>query len=191
MATRREVPYIKLGDSLKKARQKRQETIAEVSGAVEIEADVLQNIEAGIFRPSEDIMMLLISHFNLSEGEADRLWNLAGYETLEEPDFQDLQSPKTGAAVLPGDVRIVYTDTVHVVVNNFGVVMNFMQMGGPVGQPLMVSRVGMSKEHARSVLEVLKQTLEQSDRPTTPKLISAKPEKPITKPQNRSNDSSN
>ena len=41
--------------------------------------------------------------------------------------------------------------------------MTFLQGAGPNNQPLAVSRVGMSKEHARSVLEVLKKTLEQSD----------------------------
>ncbi len=61
--------------------------------------------------------------------------------------------------VLPADARIVYTDMVHVMVNNYGVIMNFMQTAGPGSQPLAVSRIGMSREHAQSVLEVLQKTL--------------------------------
>jgi hypothetical protein len=57
-------------------------------------------------------------------------------------------------------------------VNNYGVVMNFMQGGGPNMQPLAVARVGMSKEHAKSVLDVLKQTLSQSEQgPTLQKAL--------------------
>jgi transcriptional regulator with XRE-family HTH domain len=187
MKSKREVPYLGLGEQLKKVRQNRRETIAEVSGAIEVEADYLRDVEAGLNRPSEEIMMLLISYFGLSDIEADKLWNLGGYENIE-PDVQNDQNfNKPGVSVLPSDVRIVYTDTVHVVVNNFGVVMNFMQMGGPIGQPLMVSRVGMSKDHARSVLEVLKQTLDQSENPSVPKLI-ANPKNVESKHKKHSNE---
>ena len=65
--------------------------------------------------------------------------------------------------VSPEDARIVYTDMVQVMVNNYGVIMNFMQGAGPQNQPLAVSRVGMSKEHAKSILELLRATLEQSE----------------------------
>ena len=54
---------------------------------------------------------------------------------------------------------------VHVMVNNYGVIMNFMQGAGPNNQPLAVARIGMSREHAKSVLEVLQKTLDQADEP--------------------------
>jgi hypothetical protein len=44
-------------------------------------------------------------------------------------------------------------------VNNYGVVINFMQAGGSDNQPVAVARVGMSREHAESVVQVLQQTL--------------------------------
>ena len=61
----------------------------------------------------------------------------------------------------------------HVMVNNYGVVVNFMQSAGPSNQPLAVSRIGMSKEHAYSLLEVLQNTLEQSSKPKEVKQIPA------------------
>ncbi len=63
--------------------------------------------------------------------------------------------------LMPMDSRVVYTDTVHIVANGYGVIMNFMQNNANGGQ-LAVARVGMSREHAKSVLQVLKDTLEQS-----------------------------
>jgi DNA-binding XRE family transcriptional regulator len=159
------VPFIGLGQKLKKVREVRRETLAEVSGAVEIDIQTLQEIESGKVRPEEDTMLLLITHFALKDDEADSLWMLGGYSELYPIDVnsEDINEFRPSAAVMPSDIRIVYTDTVHVVVNNFGVVMNFMQMSGPNAQPLMISRVGMSKEHAYSVLEVLRKTLEHAD----------------------------
>lgn len=143
------------------------ETLAEVSGAVEIEINDLASFELGKKRPEEDILLLLISHFGAKDDEAVKLWELAGYNMSKIPGT-NMQNDsdghvKQGVVVMPSDARIVYTDMVHVMVNNYGVVMNFMQGSGPNMQPLAVARVGMSREHAKSVLEVLKNTLEQAE----------------------------
>lgn len=160
-------PFQSLGDQLKRLREKRHESLAEVSGAVEIEVDLLSAIEGGVKRPSEDILLLLISHFATKEDEATKLWELAGYDQDQLP-VTHMVNGDEGAVpsvmVMPADARIVYTDMIHVMVNKYGVVMNFMQESGPTSQPLAVSRIGMSKEHARSVLEILQKTLE-GDKP--------------------------
>lgn len=164
-------PYLPLGKKLKRLREKLQETLAEVSGAVEIEIDALNLIESGTKRPSEDILLLLISHFAIKEDEANKLWELAGYDQQQLP-FEHMtmsgDNEKSSVMVMPVDARISYTDMVHVMVNNYGVVLNFMQSAGPNNQPLAVARVGMSREHAKSVLEVLQRTLAQSEQKSLP-----------------------
>jgi DNA-binding XRE family transcriptional regulator len=181
-------PYQQLGLRLKVLRQKHLESLAEVSGAVEIDTTTLTDIENGIKRPSEDILLLLISHFSAKEEEASKLWELAGYDDDDMSSASQIigEEPnliRTPVIVMPIDGRIVYTDMVHVVVNNFGVVMNFMQGTGPNTQAQVVSRIGMSKEHAKSVLEILKQTLEQAEQAATPKALphSTQPPKKIDK----------
>lgn len=163
-----EHPFDKLGRSLKKMRISRQETLADVSGAVEIGIDHLEVIEAGKSRPGEDILLLLISHFELKEVEAEKLWELAGYAPNVTARPDELSAKQT-VMVTPEDLKIVYTDMVHVSVNNFGVVMNFMQGGGANNQPLAIARVGMSTEHALSVLEVLQKTLAAQKQLPAPK----------------------
>lgn len=165
----KQFPFESLGNQLKLLREKRRESIVEASGAVEIEPDTLSAIEQGIERPGEDILLLLISHFAAKEDVATKLWELAGYDQDELP-IQNvvnniLGEAQNGVMVLPSETKIVYTDMVHVMVNNYGVVMNFMQTAGPGSQPLAVSRVGMSKEHAQSVLEVLQKTLSMHHKP--------------------------
>lgn len=168
-------PYLSLGRRLKRLRERRLESIAEVSGAVEIDVMQLEAIEKGKRLPSEDILLLLINHFSIKDTEATKLWELAGYDQPDSDSVplvsnDDQQMMKQALIVMPMDTRIVYTDTVHVMVNNYGVVMNFMQGGGANSQPLSIARIGMSKEHAKSVLELLQRTLVQSE----PKSLPAK-----------------
>lgn len=176
-------PFSNFGSSLRKLRESRSKSQAEVSGAVEIDQHKLQEYELGTKRPSEDILLLLIQHFNLLDEEADELWRLAGYDELvEESQFfsnselENIAGKKT-IMVNPQDARIVYTDMVQVMVNNFGVVVNFLQSAGTSDKPLAVSRIGMSKEHAKSVIEVLQRTIDQADelqhKTNTPKQLPA------------------
>jgi transcriptional regulator with XRE-family HTH domain len=173
-------PFHSLGTFIKQARQKTKETLAEVSGAVEIDIDVLSRIELGEQRPSEEILLLLISHLNVQDADATSLWEMAGYDKMHD-DGAQTEQVKQVAFSMPLDIRIVYTDMVHVMVNDYGVVMNFMQNGGPNNQPLAVGRVGMSKEHAQSVLQVLQQTLNQAEqKPLQRRLPSPKTKKEKT-----------
>ncbi len=165
-------PFKSLGGKLKQLREKRQESLAEVSGAVEIDPDVLQAYEQGSDRPAEDILLLLISHFATKDEVATKLWELAGYDREELPMQQagnTVNEALSNAPVtLASSAPIVYTDMVHVMVNNYGVVMNFMQTAGNSQQPMAISRIGMSREHAQSVLEILQKTLSLSDPKTLP-----------------------
>ena len=169
-------PFRTLGWQLKLVREQLKQTLAEVSGAVEIETEILELIEQGKQRPNEDVLFLLISHFDIKDADASSLWELAGYSdnfSLPKEDLLPLSSGQDKALniTLPLDPRIMYTDHLHTSVGDYGVVLNFMQATGFTNQSLPVARVGMSKEHAHKVLETLKQSLDQLDKPQQPKLL--------------------
>ncbi len=146
--------FQELGHQLRAVRARCGESLAEASGAVEIDVKKLADYELGKNRPSQDILLLLISHFGVPDDEAVRLWQAAGYD-------QELATPTATKA--EATETVLFTDVVDIVVNNFGVVMSFMQSTGR-GAPLStVAKVGMSREHAKSVLDVLRQTLERAD----------------------------
>ncbi len=169
-----QAPYKALGSRLRQMREKCHESLAETSGAVEIDTEQLVHYEGGEHRPSEDILLLLISHFGVKEDQALALWQLAGYDQVKTPKQHTLNSESNTeekVVLAHVDQRIVYTDTVHVVVNSYGVVINFMQHAGKHDQTTMISRVGMSKDHARSVLEVLQKTLDAADAPVQQKQL--------------------
>lgn len=153
-----------LGRQLKVLRARANESLAEASGAVEIEATDLASFELGKSRPTEDVLLLLISHFGARDDEAMKLWQMAGYAGDKAPIVHIVAD--TPPVVQPSDVteqRIMFTDVVDIMVNNYGVVMNFMQTSGPNRPPTGVARVGMSREHAKSVLQILQTTLQQTE----------------------------
>lgn len=183
--SRQHQPFFALGDLLRKLRTSVSKSHEEVSGAVEIDVEHLKAIEQGTNRPSEEILLMLIQHFNVSDEQAERLWQLAGY--AGEPDMdeylasgsdddQEMHSENAlplGLGQLPNvismgisvsDPRIVYTDLAKVEINDFGVVMNFHQLAGSAdAKPLAVAKVGMSREHAERVITLLQNTLKQYD----------------------------
>ena len=160
--------YRQLGRQLKALRSRVSETIAEASGAVEIDVRELANFELGQTRPTEEVLLLLISHFGAKDDEALKLWELAGYKTDKIPVSHLGNSEQLPLSVaIDPEKNILFTDVVDVVVNNYGVVMNFMQNSGPNSQPVAVSRVGMSREHAKSVLQILQVTLSQTEQNTS------------------------
>ncbi|HEX5448100.1 MAG TPA: helix-turn-helix transcriptional regulator [Candidatus Saccharimonadales bacterium] len=166
-----QTPYRPLGKRLKDLRVRANESLAEASGAVEIDVRELAGFELGKDRPSEDVLLLLISHFGAKDDEAVGLWEMAGYG-MDKMTVSHMGNKEIVA--VPGglqDNRIIFTDVVDVTVNNYGVVMNFMQTGpGDSSQP--VARVGMSREHANSILKILQVTLAQTDQNQPGRIVS-------------------
>lgn len=58
---------------------------------------------------------------------------------------------------------ILYTDNVNMTVNPDGVVMDIMQRLGPSDQVRIVARVGMSRDHAKKIIEQLGKLLLKSE----------------------------
>lgn len=156
-----QAPYITLGKHLKYVREQSRQTLSEVSGAVEIDETELQRIEAGIERPDEDILLLLISHFGVQDREAVQLWELADYDSdipdHIRPEMPDLQG-KSVVMMVGLDMRTMYSDGVEIIWNAAGLTMHFTQASAP-SQFTSVARVGMSYEQAEKVLQTLQQAL--------------------------------
>ena len=61
------------------------------------------------------------------------------------------------------DNRILFTDKIDVMASGYGVVMDFMQNGRAKDKATSVARIGMSREHAKSVMKILQLTLAQTE----------------------------
>ncbi|HYH36201.1 MAG TPA: helix-turn-helix transcriptional regulator [Candidatus Saccharimonadales bacterium] len=156
-------PYITLGSHLKYVREQSRQSLLEVSGAVEIDEQRLERIEAGIERPAEDILLLLISHFGVADREAVQLWELADYDSdLPEqikPETIDQHLNAKNVVMLIGfDTRTIYSDGLDILWNDAGMTLNFTQATSP-GQSLPVAKVGMSHEQAEQVMKTLQRAI--------------------------------
>jgi DNA-binding XRE family transcriptional regulator len=164
MGNQNNEPYAALGARLRFLREQWQQTLQDVSGTLEIDEKTLTAIEAGKTLPPADMLDMLISHFLLTEDQAQDLRELAD-------DQQDIVGDALTSGIdemlmkqivmyLPIDSKVLYTDSMQATVNDNGVVLQFMQTM-PNGQQAPVSRVGMSRDHAQKVVEVLQNTLNQ------------------------------
>ena len=188
---RKDQPYSELGNFIKSHRQKFNESLQDVSSAIEIEPADLEKIELGQDRPSEDILILLINHFNLKDNEALSLWKMANYDDLsllENMPYTTSQ-PKTDfvsgtniVMLMPVDARAIYSDHFEVVVGQSGLVLNFNQ-AVPNNQTIPVSKVGVSLDQAANILKALQSALLSVKYNAEPKKIN--PPKNLKDPDNK------
>lgn len=152
-------PYKNLGAHLKYIREQRAETLAETAGAVEIDMAALEQIEAGRECPAEDILMLLIDHFDMQDQEAVQLWESAGYDRASDPRRRPEALDKAATVVvLAVDTRTQYSDGVVVTAGAHGLTLQFTQ-DGTAGSPQTIANVGMSYDQAEVVLATLQQAV--------------------------------
>lgn len=181
MAKSNREPYEALGAKLKHFRKQWRQSIGEVSGTLEIDEIILKEIESGKMPPSEEVLNMLINHFLLSDEQADELKHMATLQKEQVPEslmsgLEDMIM-KQIVMYLPVDNKIVYTDSMNATVNKHGVTLQFMQQSGQSNQPATVSQVGMSREHAEKVIEVLSRTLAEYDSNHKQKLLPDKTNK--------------
>ncbi len=167
--SRVEKPFATLGKHLKTVREQSSRSLAEVSGAVEIDETQLRLIESGLKRPDEEVMLLLISYFNMADQEALHLWELAKYDSdlAEHIDLGQGDSPenitKQVIMLVSMDVRTMYSDGVEVSWNEAGLSLHFTQTTqmpkSSKTQNLSVAKVGMSYKQAENVLKCLQTAL--------------------------------
>jgi transcriptional regulator with XRE-family HTH domain len=165
-------PFKVFGARLRKLREQARESLLEVSGAIEIDEKTLLNYEAGIERPDEDILMLLINHFDISESDAVKLWELAGYTKDTDKQSGEEQLFKQIMMVIPFDNRINFTDVANIDAKATGVVITFGASAGNV-QPQTVTRVGMSLEQASILAKNIQKSIDAALQPKTPKALPA------------------
>lgn len=167
-------PFQPLGGHLKYLREQSHQSLAEVSGAVEIDETALARIEAGLERPAEDVLLLLISYFDMKDQEAVQLWEMAGYngdipEQIRPNDDVSFNH-KNVVMLLAMDMRTVYTDGVEVTTNPAGVTMSFVQSSAH-NKLSPVARVGMSFEQANQVMLTIEKALLKAKYQAGPRLL--------------------
>lgn len=156
-------PYKQLGNKLKKIRLASKVDLSDICSAIEIDEKMLRSIESGSTRPDEDILELLIRYLNISEREADNLWDLAGYEEINEIENPQENLMQKGLVMLVaslGDNKVNYSDSIDVSGDNNGVVIKFSQKNGQT-KTTEISKIGLSYETAHQLITNLQKAFIQ------------------------------
>lgn len=158
-----------IGTRLAHFRKQLGETIDDVSAAVEVETGDLVAYESGSEVPSSEMLAMLLAHYKVEPDKAAEIFTNAGYGTnvIEEglvimsaDESSNDEEKREIRITVPADVKVNYTDMVQVMTNQYGVVINFLQLA-PGNNAQVVSRIGMSKEHTKSLVELLSKNLER------------------------------
>jgi hypothetical protein len=73
--------------------------------------------------------------------------------------------PKGQINLDPSKVQVIYTDSTFVSSNDYGLVLDVAQtVAGNPQQHFVVTRIGMSFEHAKKLLEVMNDHLQKHER---------------------------
>lgn len=164
--------YEEFGLKLKFYRSRHQESISQVAEAIDVDRTYLSKLENGHERPTEAMINLLTNHFALSIVEALELSLAAGYtgRTIAgETKEVNMNDPnQTGAQKgleikVPDNVQVLYSDSVWVTRSPWGVVFDFAQGMGPTNHQNVVSRIGMSIDHARALKDLLTKKIAEED----------------------------
>lgn len=140
------------------------ENLQKAADALGVDRSYLSKLEAGLSNPSSRFFNEMAALYRLTPEETFDLINLIGFRkeviTVAE---QKQGEPQFGPQIAIPQARaeILYSDAVQVDVNEFGVVLNFAQRLGPSNKQIVVSRVGMSKEHVRALIKIIESLLER------------------------------
>lgn len=161
------------------------QSLQDVAVSIGIDRTYLSKLENGLSRPSVEVLTSLVRHFSLSGIEAMELAALVGrkvkiatpypdnsqisikspagkevHGNMNEPINNQPVPPKQGVQVeVPNNVAVLYTDSAFVTSNQYGVVLDFAQTLGPTNKQVIVTRVGMSLEHAKALMKALSSRL--------------------------------
>lgn len=166
---------MKLGNLLKKHRVEKGFSSKQFAEKAGLSRPYLSRIENGHETPAPETLFKVIAALGLNDKDANELWKKANYssaskirvaETSEVSGVQK-ESKVTNNVEINKNQPILYTDAAFVTKSNFGLVIDYAQSIASTNNKIVVSRVGMSIDHAKALLKVLENELKAKDDPST------------------------
>lgn len=166
------------GHEIRLLRKKANESLVTTADQLGIDRSHLNKIELGRYKPSEELLDKIIAHFSVEGKKARQLRDflergpvehvvVGGLEGRgkEMPQEAKIENPSLQVNVDPTKVPILYSNSVFVSSNDYGLVLDVAQTApGSQNQQFIVSRIGMSFDHAKKMIEVINDHLQKNER---------------------------
>lgn len=155
------------GKTLQDKRLAAQLGSAQAARQLNLSAPYYSRLENGHERPSREVIKGIGELYNLPVEDLRLLELLAGYGT-EVPSNSETTGNGIPAAgqmnvkLDPEKHQILFSDAMFVSSSDNGVVFDFGQKSGPLNEVVIVSRVGVSMEHASKIYQALGQHIKKS-----------------------------
>lgn len=146
-----------LKEKLKLYREGKNLTLKELKNLTKIDISVLSKFENGSRFPNTAQLSELKSALELNQREYLELEQLTKYRT-------ESSLPQGLKFIFNPNIQIIYTDSVFLSVNQFGLTLNVAQPQGEIGDQIIVSRIGMSRKHAKILARKIIDLLEKSEK---------------------------
>lgn len=155
-------PFENFGQLLKNLRRQKRMTLKILARALGTDHSYISKLESGLQRPSKSLLNQIINVFELNNQQAFDIFKLVGYKRGVISSMQEDQEQHKTELLIRPDQLTLYSDAVRVEANPYGFVLSFAQTLGP-NQQIVVSRIGMSKEHIKSFIKVLQGLIEKAE----------------------------
>lgn len=163
-----------IGKKIKMLRKSQGESLVQLSKAIDMDRSYLNKVELGTIKPSSKLLERIIVHYSVEGNEANRLRQIAGYipvkvvlnDGRKENSQLMVEQPvaqMTQVNVNPLQTPVLYTDSTFVTASEFGLVLDVAQtINGQ--QQNIVTRIGMSFDHAKKLIQVMQDTIDKNER---------------------------
>lgn len=161
----------------KEYRRKRGLSLREAAKLLELNHSFLSKIEMGYRKPSLVNLRKIGALYGMQLQLVEYLANLFGYKSEDNIEYKGLNYsskqrkeednamedknlvPSPNFNIDPTRTPVLYADAIYLKSNENGIVMDVAQQIGPTQQYNIVSRVGVSKDHAKRLIEHLEALL--------------------------------
>lgn len=178
--------YQDFGRKIQLYRTDKGENVTETAKTLDLNRTYLSKVENGHIKPSKRLIDKMGSYYGLNDKQIEELYKLAGHggkqniitETQDKEvkimDQTPQGTPQEEGAVevsVPVDMPVLYSNAVFVTTDDYGVILDFAARLGSTGKHNVISRIGMSTQHAEVLLKVLKNNLEDHKSKKMRKLV--------------------
>lgn len=169
--------FIEFGQRIRIYRVRKDENITQAAKNLDVDRTYLSRLENGHLQPTRKVLEKICKYYSISQNDASEIYTLAGYagkdivmqnkeregveKIMEENQISKSKDVKGVELNVPNNAVVIYTDSAFVTTNEFGCVIDFAQRLGSTNKQNVVARVGMSKDHAKALIKVLQERLDE------------------------------
>lgn len=159
-----------LGKAISNHRNLRGMSMAELARKIRTNRSYIYKVENNSLKPSKERIEEIADVLQLQQNERFELLDLANisgktnqYREEVKTNMESISTQEKKVRVnVPSGLQVLYTDTAFVTSRPFGITIDFAQFVGPTEQQNVVSRIGMSVDHAEAFISVLKKKISEA-----------------------------